>query len=77
MGVSYWPTDQREEAVRLTERGLRQIERGVRENVVEASVLVAPYSNLAKMYHELGNQEQATKYMRLASSIGSEDTRVR
>jgi tetratricopeptide (TPR) repeat protein len=77
MGVSYWETDQREEAVRLTERGLRQIERGVRENVIEASVLVAPYSNLAKMYNELGNREQATKYMRLASTIGNEEPRIR
>lgn len=77
MGVSYWATDQRDEAVRLTERGLRQIERGVRENVVEASVLVAPYSNLAKMYHELGDREQAAKYMRLASSIGNTEPRIR
>ena len=77
MGVSYWSTDQREEAVRLTERGLRQLERGVRENAVEASVLAAPYSNLSKMYHELGNQEQAAKYMRLASSIGNEELKIR
>jgi len=77
MGVSYWATDQREEAVRLTERGLRQIERGVRENVVDATVLVAPYSNLSKMYHELGDREQAAKYMRLASSIGNEESRIR
>lgn len=77
MGVSYWATDRREDAVWLTERGLRQLERGVRANVIDASVLTTPYSNLAKMYHELGDQEQATKYMRLVSSIGSEEKRIR
>jgi tetratricopeptide (TPR) repeat protein len=77
MGVSYWATDQREEAVRLSERGLRQLEKGVRENVIATSILTDPYSNLAKMYQELGDQEQAAKYMRLASTMGSEEQRIR
>jgi tetratricopeptide (TPR) repeat protein len=77
MGVSYWATDQRGEAIRLTERGLRQIERGVRDRVIEASELTTPYSNLAKMYHELGDPEQAAKYMKLASSISADEKRIR
>jgi len=77
MGVSYWATDQREEAVRLTERGLRQIERGVRASTIETSALLTPYSNLATMYHELGNQEQALKYTRLAASISADEKRIR
>jgi len=71
MGVSYWVTDKRKEAVQLTERGLRQIERGVRANVVPESVLAIPYSNLSKMYRELGDQESALKYERLAESISN------
>ena len=77
MGVSYWETDKREEAVRLTERGLRQIERGFRANVINASMLLAPYANLAKMYQELGDREQALKYARLAETINPESGRVR
>jgi len=77
MGVSYWETDQREAAVRLTERGLLQIERGVRANVVETSKLWAPYSNLAKMYHELGDREQAAKYSQFAESVNPERGRIR
>ena len=77
MGVSYWETAQQEEAIRITERGIRQLERGVLANVLEASVLEIPYKNLAKMYHEKGDQEQATKYMRLAASIGAEEKRIR
>ena len=77
MGVSYWETDQREEAIRLTERGLRQIERGVRANVLDPSMQLTPYANLAKMYRILGNQEEALKYSRLADSINPERGRVR
>ncbi|GHT13026.1 hypothetical protein FACS1894170_08550 [Planctomycetales bacterium] len=71
MGVSYWVTDQRDEAVRLTERGLRQIERAVRANIMEPSALTIPYSNLAKMYQELGNTEHAAKYSKLANAAGN------
>jgi len=77
MGVSNWETDRREEAVRLTEIGLRQIERGVRANVIPASVLLAPYSNLAKMHHELGDRERATQFSRLAESLNPDRGRVR
>ena len=72
MGVSYWVTGRQEEAIRLTERGLQQLERGFRANILDSSVLEKPYLNLAKMYHDLGDQEQALKYMRLATSIGDE-----
>jgi len=77
MGVSYWETDRREEAVRLTERGLRQIERGVRASVLPASMLLTPYSNLAQMYHALGDHERAQQYSRLAESLNPDRGRVR
>ena len=77
MGCSYWETDQREEAVRLTERGARQLERGVRERVIDESELVSPYMNLAKMYHVLGDQEKAAKYTRLATPSRAEDKIIR
>lgn len=73
MGVSYWEAGKREEAVRLTELGCRQIERGVRGNVIPASEQMIPYSNLAYMYQELGDQENAIKYARLAESVGNAD----
>lgn len=69
MGVSYWATGQREEAVRLTERGLRQIERGVKIGIVDPTAFAIPYSNLAKMHEELGNVTNAKHYARLASSL--------
>lgn len=69
MGVSYWMTGQQDEAVRITERGLKQIERGVRSETVDESVLAIPYSNLANMYRELGQAESAQKYARLATTV--------
>ena len=77
MGVSYWETDRREEAIRLMERGVLQIERGVRANVVDGSELWAPYSNLAKMYNELGDRAQAAKYSRLVETVSPERGRLR
>jgi tetratricopeptide (TPR) repeat protein len=77
MGYSCWMTDQREEAVRLTERGCRQVERGVQAGTVEKSALLIPYSNLATMYKELGNQEQALNYTRFAAEVESEERKLR
>ncbi|MDR1485688.1 MAG: hypothetical protein LBT09_12815 [Planctomycetaceae bacterium] len=69
MGVSYWLTNQREEAVRLTERGLQQIERGARLGFVKESAFAIPYSNLTNMYNELGNTEKSRHYSNLSSSL--------
>ena len=69
MGVSYWMTQQREEAIRLTERGLRQIERGVRNKVIEETALMIPYSNLESMYRDIGQKDKAERYKKLASSL--------
>ncbi|MDR2437741.1 MAG: hypothetical protein LBE12_00015 [Planctomycetaceae bacterium] len=69
MGVSYWMTDQREEAIRLTERGLKQIERGVKNKVIDESALSIPYSNLANMYREIGKTDIAERYSKLAANI--------
>ncbi|MDR2755805.1 MAG: hypothetical protein LBC20_08880 [Planctomycetaceae bacterium] len=69
MGVSYWMTDQREEAIRLTERGLKQIERGVKNKIIDESALSIPYSNLANMYREIGKTDIAERYSKLAANI--------
>ncbi len=69
MGVSYWMIQQREEAVRLTERGLKQIERGVRNKMIDASALAIPYSNLESMYRDMGQAEKANRYKKMASVL--------
>lgn len=69
MGVSYWMTGQRDEAIRLTERGLKQIERGVKLGLVDRTAFSIPYTNLENMYRELGEVENATHYAKLAETI--------
>ncbi|MDR0391341.1 MAG: hypothetical protein LBH59_05510 [Planctomycetaceae bacterium] len=69
MGVSYWQTNQRDEAIRLTERGLRQIERGAKLGFVKESAFAIPYSNLMNMYNELGNTERSRYYSNLSSTL--------
>jgi len=43
----------------------------VRAGVVPESELAIPYSNLIRMYKELGDQENALKYARLAEQMGN------
>ncbi len=62
MGVSYWMTEQREEAVRLTEHGLRQIQRGVKSGAIDETALAIPKLNLSNMYKELDNLKAAERY---------------
>ena len=69
MGVSYWMTEQREEAVRLTDQGRQQIERGVKAETIDETALLIPYMNLSNMYKELGQTETAQKYARLATMV--------
>ncbi len=69
MGVSYWWTGQRDEALRLTERGLKQIERATKMGTAPQAALVIPFTNLANMYNELGSSERAEYYSRQASLL--------
>jgi tetratricopeptide (TPR) repeat protein len=60
MAVSYWETGAHDEALMLTERGMKLMEQAVEQGKLPRPALVVPYGNLASMYQELGNQEQAT-----------------
>ena len=73
MGVSYWETSRQEEAIRLTERGLRQIERAVKSGAVDGATLIIPYSNLAMMYSRLEKPQEAKKYRDLARDLEEEE----
>ena len=77
MGVSYWETGQQKEAIRLMEIGLRQIDLGVRDNVIDESALLVPYTNLARMYEALGDRAQAMHYSRLAELISPGGGKIR
>ncbi len=67
MAVSYWKQENRSEALRLTNQGLKLMERGVNDGGLEAAALAVPYNNLAAMHEALGDLEQAKWCSDLAS----------
>lgn len=69
MAVSYWETDRRSDALDLTERGLRLMERAAKEGLLPQSALYVPYDNLATMYSQQGNHTKAVAYEELAGRI--------
>ena len=69
MGVSYWYTDQKEEAVRLSELGLKKIQTAVDRGYLEMTALLIPYSNLSMMWSKLDEPDKANEYYRAAARI--------
>ncbi len=59
MGVSYWEQQSRDEALRLTNQGLRLMELAVEGGTLAPAALAVPYGNLSVMHEELGDAEQA------------------
>lgn len=64
MGASYWLTNQKEEAVRLTGIGARLYERGVKLETVDISDLIIAYKNLAVMTKSLDRMEEYEYYQK-------------
>ena len=66
MAVSYWSTDRRDEAVRLTRQGVDVLEQGVKFAHVEPEALAVPYANLANMCDEMGQSRESKQFAALA-----------
>ena len=66
MGVSYWQAGYRKKAIALTEHGADLIEEAIRRGTTERSVLATPYTNLAVMKREMGDNADATRMQQLA-----------
>ena len=75
MGVSFWESDRRDRAVRLTQRGVELMEQAVKAGNLEGSALEVPYGNLATMARQLGKNEQADKYLQEAKKHKQSATR--
>jgi tetratricopeptide (TPR) repeat protein len=69
MGISFWETNERETAVRLTNHGISLVSQGVKAGVIEPNSLSVPYSNLAFMHRELGDSRRAENYAQMASQV--------
>jgi hypothetical protein len=67
MGISYWQTGHREEALRLTQHGTDLVAKAVAMKLLDDGALAVPYSNLAAMHRQMGHQEQARSYSEMAA----------
>jgi tetratricopeptide (TPR) repeat protein len=75
MGVSYWETGQRDRAVELTRRGVELVNQAVSLGALKQSALEIPYSNLAAMLRQMGQNEQADQYFQQAKRSKGTTTR--
>jgi tetratricopeptide (TPR) repeat protein len=69
MGVSYWEAGQREKAVKMTQKGVAFMEKAVSQNVLAESTLAIPYGNLSTMHRQLGADEDASRYQKMAAKV--------
>ncbi len=74
IGVSYWKTDNRQDAINITKEGVSLIRKAIAEGQREEQSLSIPYSNLATMYKLLGDTDQSSSFARLAARL--KDTNV-
>jgi hypothetical protein len=72
MGVSYWQLGNQTKAVDLTQTGVGLVEAAVENGVLAKTTLAVPYGNLATMYQQMGEEQNAAKYSDLAKSIATE-----
>ncbi len=72
MGVSYWHSGRRDEALKLTTEGVHLFEKAVNQGLVDESQLKIPYDNMASMYSELGNAEKSKEFAEMAARLKAE-----
>jgi len=77
MGVSYWQTGRHQQAVELTETGLKRMQAAVRAGRLAEQNLAVPYTNLASMLKALGNPQAARNYAELSQRLEGRETRQR
>lgn len=70
MGVTYWQIGEKDHAIDLTLNGVELVEKAVDGGILPKKSLAVPYGNLATMYEQLGEKEDAAKYSALAKTSG-------
>lgn len=68
MGVTYWQIGEKDHAIDLTLNGAELVEKAVDSGMLPKKSLAVPYGNLATMYEQLGEKDDAAKYSELARS---------
>ena len=67
MAISYWQVDRRVDAVAINRTGIELMVEAVNQQTLNEQALAVAYGNLATMYYEQGDEEQAQSFADLAS----------
>ena len=67
MAITYWQVDRRDDAVAINRRGIELMVEAVNQQLLSEQSLAVAYGNLATMYAEQGDEEQAQSFADLAS----------
>jgi tetratricopeptide (TPR) repeat protein len=72
MGVTYWQIGEKDHAIDLTLNGAELVEKAVDSGNLQKRSLAVPYGNLATMFEQLGEKDDAAKYSELArTAVGA------
>ena len=77
MAISYWQVERREDALSLCSTGVECMVEAVDRHQLSEQALAVGYGNLAMMYSEQGEEEQAKNYAEMASRAESTGQKVR
>jgi tetratricopeptide (TPR) repeat protein len=69
MGVSFWETGRKEEALELTQRGTTLMQDAVQDGVLPLESLSVAYGNLATMHSEMGNKDKAKHFSEMLAKV--------
>jgi tetratricopeptide (TPR) repeat protein len=69
MAISYWQVDRRLDALSLSRRGVELMVEAVDDDLLEERALAIAYGNLATMYAEEGDDQQAQTYAEMAGRV--------
>jgi tetratricopeptide (TPR) repeat protein len=67
MAITYWQVDRRDDAVAINRRGIELMVEAVNQQLLNEQALAVAYGNLATMYAEQGDAEQAQSFTELAN----------
>ena len=77
MAISYWQVERRKDALTLCSTGVECMVEAVDRHQLSEQALAVGYGNLAMMYSEQGEEEQAKNYAEMASRAESTGQKVR
>ena len=77
MGLSYWETQERDDAMRLTVQGAEIMKEAVEDGTLLLKAMAVPYGNLATMHGSLGNSSKSQEFAKLVAKIDKVGSKTR